>query len=303
MNKTKHRTSGALPWRVNGAGSLEVLLIHRRKHQDWSIPKGKAEPGEADRECAGRELREETGFDCTLHIELPSIHYLDRKRRLKTVRYWAATVEDSRFTPNTEVDEARWLSPIDAIETLTQPRERAVVVALVALLSPSVNVGAPSSRETVLLVRGAAAVSRTEWRHHDDQRPLAELGRMTAETLTALRRLYAIDQVVSAPATRCIETVTPLARHSGLSVDVTPKLVDGHIDGALELLDSAHGRGVVVCTHEENVSGVLNRLCTRDGLQVDSRLGLRRGSAWVLSSDGSRYRSALYLPMPDILAS
>ena len=40
--------------------------MHRPKYDDWTFPKGKAEPGESDEECALREVEEETGFRCRL---------------------------------------------------------------------------------------------------------------------------------------------------------------------------------------------------------------------------------------------
>ncbi len=47
----------------------EVLLIKRGKPPrmgDWSIPGGRQEPGETIRECALREVKEETGLDVEL---------------------------------------------------------------------------------------------------------------------------------------------------------------------------------------------------------------------------------------------
>ncbi|NBQ44166.1 MAG: NUDIX domain-containing protein, partial [Mycobacteriaceae bacterium] len=34
----------------------EVLLVHRPAYDDWTIPKGKRDPGETDEECALREV-------------------------------------------------------------------------------------------------------------------------------------------------------------------------------------------------------------------------------------------------------
>lgn len=44
-----------------------AILFHRRSDSGyWSIPGGRQEPGETIRECAMRELKEETGYDVEL---------------------------------------------------------------------------------------------------------------------------------------------------------------------------------------------------------------------------------------------
>jgi predicted NUDIX family NTP pyrophosphohydrolase len=62
------RSAGIVPFRRSEDGALEVLLVHpggpfwaSRDLGAWSIPKGEVEPGEEERACALRELREETG--------------------------------------------------------------------------------------------------------------------------------------------------------------------------------------------------------------------------------------------------
>ncbi|WP_445155484.1 ABC transporter transmembrane domain-containing protein [Arthrobacter sp. Hor0625] len=293
------RTSGALPWRVGRDGALEVLLVHRRNHQDWSIPKGKAEPGETDQECALREVGEETGLVCRAGSELPQVTYLDRRRRLKTVRYWAAEAQGGTFSANAEVDDARWFSLPAALRTLSEPRERPVILALGVVLERELGVrAAPARDRMLLLVRGASATPRHLWDHSEITRPLAHEGHTTARSLEGLGSFFEIDRVLSAPAARCIDTVGPLARRASLSVEVAGDLSDGRIDRAMGLVDNARGTGTVLCTHEDVISSVLDRLAARDGTALDSRAGRRRGSVWALTGDASRYTCAYYLPMP-----
>ena len=110
-------------------GRVAVLLVHRPRYDDWSLPKGKCDPGESDEDCARREVEEETGLRCDLGGELPSTHYVDRKGRTKQVRYWAMTVIDGEFAPNDEVDEVRWLAPDAAEDLLSYPHDARVVAA------------------------------------------------------------------------------------------------------------------------------------------------------------------------------
>ena len=120
----------------DGPGGVEVLVIHRPRYDDWTFPKGKREPGETDQECAVREVREETGLDCTLGRELPSTEYVDGHGRPKVVRYWRVEVVGGAPAPSDEADEVRWLPPSGAEALLTHRRDLAVLRALVEPAAP-----------------------------------------------------------------------------------------------------------------------------------------------------------------------
>jgi 8-oxo-dGTP diphosphatase len=106
-----------------------VAVVHRPKYDDWSLPKGKLDPGEGFREAALREVEEEIGLRCRLGEELPMVRYRDAKGRPKLVRYWRMEPLEGDFTPNDEVDEMRWLPPDEATAVLSYPRDREVVRA------------------------------------------------------------------------------------------------------------------------------------------------------------------------------
>jgi 8-oxo-dGTP pyrophosphatase MutT (NUDIX family) len=104
--------------------------VHRPRYDDWSLPKGKALDGESDEACALREVEEETGLRCALEFELPSTRYRDAQGRPKVVRYWAMRSVGGEATPDTEVDELRWLPLPEASATLTRDNDRTVLAAL-----------------------------------------------------------------------------------------------------------------------------------------------------------------------------
>jgi 8-oxo-dGTP diphosphatase len=117
-------------WRRGASGSVEILLVHRPKYDDWSFAKGKCDGHEVDDTCALREVEEETGLHCRLGVELPSTEYIDPKGRPKKVRYWAMTVESGRFSPNHEIDAVQWAAVEEANERLSYERDRPVLEAL-----------------------------------------------------------------------------------------------------------------------------------------------------------------------------
>jgi 8-oxo-dGTP diphosphatase len=122
--------AGGVVWRRDDDGEVEVLLVHRPKYDDWTLPKGKLDAGETAEEAALREVEEETGLRCRLGEELSTSTYVDRHGRPKEVRYWAMEPVGGRFAPNDEVDEVRWLPPGRAADALSYDRDRPVLAAL-----------------------------------------------------------------------------------------------------------------------------------------------------------------------------
>ena len=109
-------------------GRREVLLIRRARYGDWTLPKGKCDPGESDEDCALREVEEETGLACELLEELPSTTYEDGRGRAKSVRYWRMRVSGGKLSPAPpEIDEVRWLTIADAQALLTYHRDGIVL--------------------------------------------------------------------------------------------------------------------------------------------------------------------------------
>src|SRR3954452_21417399 len=131
------RAAGAAVWR-RGADGIEWAVIHRPRYDDWSLAKGKLDPGEDYAAAAVREVEEEIGVRGRLGAELPSTTYEDNKGRSKLVRYWLMEAADGApFAPNDEVDELRWLDGDAALEALSYARDRDVLSAAIAA------VGAP----------------------------------------------------------------------------------------------------------------------------------------------------------------
>lgn len=128
------RAAGGVVW-TRWRGGLRVVVVHRPRYDDWSLPKGKAGPGENDAECALREVREETGLACSLGEELGVTTYYDRHGRLKTVRYFAMEPVGGGEGPENEVDEVRWLGLEEAKQFLSYERDVGMLDALAAMAS------------------------------------------------------------------------------------------------------------------------------------------------------------------------
>ncbi len=128
------RAAGGVITRAGPEGERELLVVHRPRYDDWTLPKGKAERGESDEECALREVEEETGLVCTLGAEVAVSEYEDAAGRPKRVRYFELTPrEGMEPAPQNEVDDVRWLTRERALGTLSYSRDRRIVEGLEAL--------------------------------------------------------------------------------------------------------------------------------------------------------------------------
>jgi len=114
-----------------GAEGTEVLVVHRPAYDDWSLPKGKLEPGEDDETAARREVLEETGVDAAVVGRAGSVRYTDRRGRAKHVEYFTMTTRSSTpRTPDDEVDVVAWWPVRSAAVELTYPHDRELVAEL-----------------------------------------------------------------------------------------------------------------------------------------------------------------------------
>lgn len=121
--------AGGLLWRQSPRGP-ELALVHRPRYNDWTLPKGKVQPGEGWLECALREVREETGFTAKAG-SLAGCACYEAGEVLKVVRFWnMEPVGGPQPRSGAEVDALEWVTPQEALEMLSYEAER-------SLLSPS----------------------------------------------------------------------------------------------------------------------------------------------------------------------
>jgi len=125
--------AGGLVWRESARGR-QIAVVHRPKYDDWTLPKGKLDPGESWQDGAVREVAEETGFEVRLGDFAGGCTYLAR-RAPKVVLYWHMEVEgEPRFAPEdpAEVDGLEWLSVGEALRRLSYTRERRLLAQSLA---------------------------------------------------------------------------------------------------------------------------------------------------------------------------
>jgi 8-oxo-dGTP pyrophosphatase MutT (NUDIX family) len=112
---------------------VELVLVHRPKYDDWSLPKGKLDPGEGAESAALREVLEETGLTCRCLRRLAMVAYRDSRGRRKRVRYWlmeALEGEVEERPPDREIDEARWVERAAACRLVSYAHDRELIEAV-----------------------------------------------------------------------------------------------------------------------------------------------------------------------------
>ena len=184
----------------------EVLIVHRPHRSDWSLPKGKVDPGESVPETAVRECAEETGLIVALRAPLPQQSYIALGRP-KTVDYWVGVIRDDEgFAPDEEIDEIRWVAVDRAASILTYAHDRELVAE--ALTMPDTS--------PLVILRHAKALKRSDYDGSiDAHRPLSGKGRSQAKTLVPLLEAYGITAVHTSDSTRCTQTVKHFAKTLG----------------------------------------------------------------------------------------
>jgi 8-oxo-dGTP pyrophosphatase MutT (NUDIX family) len=299
--------AGAVLWRAGdnetSADAPLVALVHRPRYDDWSLPKGKVDPGETEPITAVREVEEETGFVSELGRRLATVSYpVEHRSRpggdielgTKRVVYWTARAIGGEFAPNSEVDQLIWLPVKEAMKRLQYPYDRKVLRRFVKH---------PADTRTLLIVRHGTAGTKSRYKGDDAKRPLDKRGRAQAESLVGQLLAFGASSVHAAPRVRCVQTVEPLAEELGVTVSAEPALTeeayaDDRRAARHRVLDIAKTDGTpVICTQGKVIPDLIAWWCDRDGVRPDKSRN-RKGSTWVLSRCGDKLVAADHIGSP-----
>jgi 8-oxo-dGTP pyrophosphatase MutT (NUDIX family)/phosphohistidine phosphatase SixA len=280
LPKDRIDAAGGVVWRGTHR-AVEVVVVHRARYDDWSLPKGKLEKGETQLAAAVREVGEEIGSTVAVSRRLRHVDYdvpaarKGEKPARKRVGFWAMQHLAGSFTPSDEVDALEWLTPADAMQRLQYATDQAVLADFAELPVPDA---------VVILVRHARAGRRSDWKGADSLRPLDHFGRMQAQGLVGFLGAFAPDALITADRARCVETVTPFAQAARLPLQVDPAFDDETYESAPDAARTAlyglakPGRVTVVCSQGMTIPWLVEQVAVQAG-----ETEARKGSAWVLS--------------------
>ena len=274
--------AGGVVWRRDIDGEIEVLLVHRPRYDDWSLPKGKLEEGEALISCAYREVLEETGLSIKLGPFIGSVDYYVPDG-LKRVSYWSASlIEDkSAFHANDEVDQILWLDLESAALKATRDSDKEILQRFACI---------PYDSSALIMLRHAKALERNEWQGGDEDRPLQLVGQLQAKRMLSLYQVFGLDEIHTSDAVRCLDTVAQMAKALQLTPVITnavseytyKKSKEKSIEYAKELIKK--NKQVILCSHNPVLPRMMEKLTKKiDFDYPDNKL--LPGEAWVLFHD------------------
>ena len=287
MTETAVYAAGGVLWRIVDE-KLLVLLIHRTKYKDVTLPKGKVDPGEMLAETASREIFEETGIRVSLGVPVGVSRYRLPNKRQKIVHYWAAEATDaairaSAFVPNKEIAALEWVTLKKAFGRLSYPVDVEILEHFARLVDEGVLRTFP-----IIALRHAKAVTREEWEGKDATRPLSARGRAQANAIVGPLLSFGVRRIISSPAIRCMKTVVPLSGALGRKIHTTARLSqdaweEGESDARTIVGERVRARkAAVLCSH----GPVLPEILTEIALATGTLRGSYLGSASALEAGG-----------------
>lgn len=264
-------------------GQMQVCVVHRPRHKDWSLPKGKLDRGEPIIVGGFRESWEETGITVRLGVPLKPQEY-KVAGDTKIVHYWRATIgKEGQFEPDGEVDKMEWFPIEKALKKLTHRRDRDTVKE--AVKQPETT--------ALIILRHTKAMRRAMWgnKSRDMDRPLAVAGRQQAIALTEILNAYGVAHVYTSPANRCVSTVAPYAQDFNHQLRLEPMFseVDFPLDTEAALARLAKittkKAPTVLCTHRPVLPEVLKALAEQFDIKGGAKVfakPLKPGEFFVL---------------------
>ncbi len=252
---------GAVVSRKHPVRGVEILLIYRRRYDDWTLPKGKLDAGETLPVCAVREVLEETGVTIRLATPLDTVAYQAGKAGHKEVSWWGGEMLSSvPRRPDDEVDLVAWLPARAALTKLTYAQDHFLVEQY--LEQPKTT--------PLIVVRHAKAMDRKDWSKKDSARPINSRGRRQSRMLVPMLAAYGVRRLVSSTSTRCLSTLQPYARAEKLPVDSYAQLSEevGSDDprGVARVINKireqtlAAGEPTAICVHRPVLPHILDAL-------------------------------------------
>lgn len=271
------QAAGAVCWR-EGPNGIELLLVHRSDYADVSIPKGKVDAGETPPQAAVREIAEETGLTVALGAPLGVSEYTMPSGREKIVHYWSAEVSEiaiaeSTFLANREIAAVEWVALAAARERLSYDLDRTVLDRF----AQRVQAGTIRTFAIVVL-RHAQAVPPASWDGPDATRPLLHRGVQQAQSVAGAIAAWAPTRLISSTAVRCLATVEPLVRLTGLKVKQSGGMSqDAFEEGRMRVRKTVRKRlaarsAAVLCSHGPVIPEIIAEIAARTKTALDAPL-------------------------------
>ncbi len=281
--------AGAVVFRVID-GIRHVLVVHRPRYDDWSLPKGKQAPDEYLPVTAVREVGEESGYRISLSGKITTVNYRVHGRQ-KYVHWWEGhLLNEVQGHIDPEVDAVEWWPVDKAIAHLDIPSDVDVLISAIRR----------RHRPLFFIARHTKAMPRKSWNGIDADRRLTERGRRQAKALIDLLSAFHIGHLNSSTSSRCTLTLKPYARRiatdicryhqlSEESAAINPSGVAQAMEVMIDMaLKQRHP--TIVCGHRPVLPAMF------DYLGIECNHTLKPGEVAVVEIEQHKAISTYYIP-------
>lgn len=298
MSQAPVLAAGAVCWRMSKKGKPKILLVHRTQHKDVSLPKGKLDPGETLPETAVREIAEETGLIIGLGAPLGVVEYQLPGGRDKQVYYWAGEVSadaiaNSTFVSNDEIAELHWVGLKKAHRVLSYPHDADIVDRFAEL-----HARGRARTFAIVALRHGKAVPAEDWDGLDATRPLMQRGEIQSMSVSHGVAAFRPRRLISSTAERCLRTIAPTARVTGLPVEQEHVISqDAYRSGGKAVREVVADRirdreTVVLCSHGPVLPQIIAAVMEETGTAGSAKL--QRAAALATAE-----YAVLHIPVDD----
>src|SRR5262249_44150977 len=116
---------------IDGSRILMIQVKNLAGKIVWTFPKGKLEPGESSKQAALREVKEETGWCCSIVRALgrTKYHYVRKGYLISKTVHWFLMKPDKKigiFDPK-EIRNTRWFTKKTARSKINYPSDKLIL--------------------------------------------------------------------------------------------------------------------------------------------------------------------------------
>tara|TARA_B100000686_G_C16561351_1_gene847921 strand:- start:360 stop:929 length:570 start_codon:yes stop_codon:yes gene_type:complete len=171
-------------------------------------------------------------------------------------------------------------------------------------LKPTRSSKKETNNSSILVIRHGSAGSRHNWTRNDTERPLDIQGINQANEIAKFFADRAVSTFLSSGATRCLQTIEPLAKFNRCEINIREEISEGETTAALHLIHQLIKtdediKTSIICSHGDVIAHIIHNFMATGTALVEAR-SCAKGSVWELVYQNKKIIQSTYYS-PDSL--